>query len=77
MKIYFIYTSIAEALTGLGLIFIPAKVIQLLLATELNNSLDIILAMAAGVAICSIAFASWMTRNFITAQLLWSFCIAY
>ena len=62
MKTFFTYTAVAEGITGLGLIFIPAKVILLLLATELNGSPDILLAMVAGAAIFSVALASWLAR---------------
>ena len=50
-KFFFTYTGIIEALTGLGLLMVPAKVARLLLGAELRGSLEIILAMVAGAAI--------------------------
>ncbi len=63
MKNFLTYTSIVEALTGLGLIIIPATVVRILLATELNSPLASLLAMIGGVAIFSVALACWMARS--------------
>ncbi len=63
VKSFFIYTAIIEALTGLGLLVAPALVAKVLLNADLSGSLDVILAMVAGVAICSIALLSWLARN--------------
>jgi hypothetical protein len=60
-KTFFIYTGIIEALTGLGLQTLPANVARVLLGAELQGALEIVLAMAAGAAILSIAFLSWLS----------------
>ena len=62
-KIFFTYTAIIEALTGLGLIIAPATVARLLLGAELSGALAVVLAMVAGAAICSIALFSWLSRS--------------
>jgi hypothetical protein len=62
MKSFLTYTAIIEALTGLGLIIVPSKVVLLLLETEINGSLEIILSMVAGAAIFSLALACWFFR---------------
>jgi hypothetical protein len=62
MKSYLTYSSIIEALTGLGLLIAPSKVVLLLLETELSGSLEIILAMIAGAAIFSLALTCWLSR---------------
>jgi hypothetical protein len=68
MKTYFTYTAIIEALTGLGLIFTPAIVARILLGEELKGSLEVVLAMVAGAAICTIALLSWLCRSNIVAR---------
>ena len=62
-KFFFTYTGIIEALTGLGLLMVPAKVARLLLGAELRGSLEIILAMVAGAAILTIALLCWLSRT--------------
>jgi hypothetical protein len=62
MKSYLSYSSIVEAITGLGLLIAPSKVVLLLLEMELNGSLEIILAMIAGAAIFSLALNCWLSR---------------
>lgn len=63
MKNFFSYTAILEAITGLGLIFIPAFVIRLLLLTEINSTLETLVAMVGGSAISTVALVSWMARK--------------
>jgi hypothetical protein len=82
MKKFLTYTAIIEALTGLGLIIIPSKVVLLLLGTEMNGSLEIILSMVAGAAIFSLALACWFFRLqsgapiAIRAMLFYNFAVA-
>jgi hypothetical protein len=61
-RLYFTYTAILEALTGLGLIIMPAIVTRILLGGEARSALEIVLAMVGGAAICSVALASWLSR---------------
>lgn len=71
-KSFFTYTAIIEALTGLGLLAAPALVAKILLGTELSGSLEMVLAMVAGVAICSVALLSWLARSYPVSGLsLW------
>jgi hypothetical protein len=63
MKLFLTYTAIIEALTGLALIAIPSKAAMILLEAELSGSMEIILAMVAGIAILSLAYMSWLKRN--------------
>jgi hypothetical protein len=82
MKSFLTYTAIIEALTGLGLIIIPSKVVLILLETELNGSLEVILSMVAGAAIFSLALACWFFRLrsgvsiTIRAMLFYNFAVA-
>ena len=62
MKYFFTYSAIVEALTGLGLLIVPSKVVLILLDTELNGPLEIILSMVAGAAIFSLALICWFSR---------------
>ncbi|HSZ32535.1 MAG TPA: hypothetical protein VK772_04450 [Puia sp.] len=68
VKFYFTYTAIVEAITGLGLIFVPATVAHILLGAELAGTLSVVLAMVGGAAICSIALLSWLSRSGIPAR---------
>jgi hypothetical protein len=61
-KFFFTYTGIIEALTGLGLMMVPATIVRVLLGAELRSGLEIILAMVAGAAIFSIALLCWLSR---------------
>jgi hypothetical protein len=82
MKSFLIYTAIIEALTGLGLIIVPSKVVSLLFEVELNGPLEIILSMVAGAAIFSLALACWFFRLqsgafiAIRAMLFYNFAVA-
>jgi hypothetical protein len=60
---FLIFSAIFEALTGLGLLFVPSRVAAILLNSVLSNPLEILLAMTAGVAISSLAFCAWMARS--------------
>lgn len=62
-RIFFKYTAFIEALTGLGLIFIPLRVTLLLFGAELTNNTAIILAMIGGSAIFSVALLSWLSKS--------------
>jgi len=62
-KLFFTYTGIIEALTGLGLLTAPATVARVLLGAELRGGLEMILAMIAGAAIFSIALLCWLSRT--------------
>lgn len=62
-KVFFTYTGILEALTGLGLLVVPATIVRVLLGTELRSGLEIVLAMVAGAAIFSIAILCWLSRT--------------
>jgi len=82
MKSFLAYTAIIEALTGLGLLIFPSRVVRILLETELNGSLEIILSMVAGAAICSLALNCWFSRQHaaaliaVRAMLFYNFAVA-
>jgi hypothetical protein len=54
-------TAIIEAVTGLGLIALPAKVVRLLLGSELIGA-GIPLGRVAGVALLALGVACWLAR---------------
>jgi len=62
MKSFLTYTAVIEALTGLGLIVIPYRVVLLLFEKELNGPLEIIVSMVGGAAIFSLALGCWFSR---------------
>ena len=63
MKTFLTYTAIAELLTGIVFIFLPAFGVRLLFATELSGALAILLSMMVGTAILTIGWTSWMVRR--------------
>jgi|SRR5450432_237655 hypothetical protein len=69
MKSFLTYSAIIEAITGLALIFAPSKTILILLKAETNGSLEMTLAMVAGVAIFSLAIFCWLIRRHSSALL--------
>jgi hypothetical protein len=82
MKKFLTYTAIIEALTGIGLLVIPSKVVSILLESELDGSLEIILSMVAGAAIFSLALGCWFSRvqpaalTMVRAMLFYNFAVA-
>jgi hypothetical protein len=62
-KTFLTYSAIVEAVTGIGLIIFPARVAEILLHSPLNNSLETLLAMIGGAAICSLALSAWLVRS--------------
>lgn len=65
-KAFFTYTAAVEALTGLGLLFIPSRVAFILFGTELTDPVGTVFAMVAGAGICSIALLSRLSRKNLT-----------
>jgi hypothetical protein len=63
MKPFLTYTAIIEALTGMGLIFLPARVVSLISGFSLTGGNAIIMSMVAGAAILSVALLSWLSRK--------------
>jgi hypothetical protein len=57
------FTAIIEALTGIGLILFPAKIVSLLLQKTFSDSSGIIITLICGAAIFSLAVACWLMRN--------------
>jgi hypothetical protein len=56
------YSCVIEALTGLGLIFFPVKLISLIFGSSLTESPGIAVSMVAGVAILSLSLIWWQLR---------------
>jgi hypothetical protein len=58
MKITMLASAVIEALVGLGLIFMPETLAQLLFGQSILAPLTIVIARLAGVALISLAVAS-------------------
>jgi len=58
MKKVLIFTAVAEAVTGLGLLIVPSLVEQLLLGQQLT-SVAIPVARVAGIALVALGIACW------------------
>jgi hypothetical protein len=63
IKTFLAYSAVIEALTGLALILVPARVALMLFETEITSPLEILLAMIGGVAILSLAWGAWLARS--------------
>jgi hypothetical protein len=63
MKWFLTYTCIIEALTGIGLILIPGKLISLIFGSPFDGNNPIMAAMIAGIAILSLALLCWFLRE--------------
>jgi hypothetical protein len=63
MKSFITYTSIIEALTGLGLLLFPVPLIALLFGSPLDGDSGKIVAWIAGAAILSFALLCFYLRN--------------
>ena len=63
MKRLLTLTALIEVPTGLGLIFLPVVVVQLLLGSPLETSAATILGRVAGVAVFALGLACWLARN--------------
>jgi hypothetical protein len=83
IKSFLAYSAVIEALTGLALIFVPAKVALLLFETVMASPLETLLAMIAGAAILSLACGAWVVRsnayavNAIKIFLLYNIAVAF
>ena len=56
------YSCAIEAVTGVGLIISPVKLVSLIFGSSLTETSGIAVSMVAGVAILSLAFIWWMLR---------------
>jgi hypothetical protein len=63
MKLFLTYTSILEALTGIGLLLFPVPLISFLFGSPLTGSNGKIVSLIAGAAILSLALLSYLLRN--------------
>lgn len=63
MKKLLIVTAVFEALTGLGLITMPAFLSSILLGVTITENVGIVVAMVAGGALISIAINCWLSRE--------------
>ncbi|MBC7449995.1 MAG: hypothetical protein H7259_00745 [Cytophagales bacterium] len=63
MKTLLTFTAIIEALTGLALIVASSLLSEVLLGQTINETQGIIIAMVAGVALCSLAAGCWFLRE--------------
>ena len=78
-------TAIIEVPTGLGLMAVPAVVVQLLLGSPLDTSAAAMLGRVAGVALLALGVACWLARDdtqsrsargLVAAMLLYNFAVA-
>jgi hypothetical protein len=78
-------TALAEAATGLAIIFAPVALVSLLLGESLDSSGAVTVARVAGVAMISLGLACWLAREeggtrtgraVITAMLLYNVAVA-
>ncbi len=63
MKYFFSFTAIIEALTGIGLLFIPGWLVSFLLQEKYDETGGIAIAMVAGGAIISLATGCWLFKQ--------------
>jgi hypothetical protein len=63
MKTFLSYTAIIEGLTGLGLIFAPTLLAQLLFDSKITEPVGILLAMIGGAGIFAVALCCWLARS--------------
>ncbi|MBK8982664.1 MAG: hypothetical protein IPM38_10175 [Ignavibacteria bacterium] len=56
-------TSLLEGSTGLGLMLMPALIVQILLGSPLTDPPGLTIARVAGAALVSIAVACWLSRK--------------
>jgi O-antigen/teichoic acid export membrane protein len=77
MKAFLVYTSIIEALTGLGLLLIPVPLISFLFGSPLTGQDGKIVSMIAGAAILSLALLCYLLREESTAQKAISILLVY
>jgi hypothetical protein len=78
-------TAIIEVPTGLGLMAVPAVVVQLLLGSQLDTAAAVTLGRVAGVALLALGVACWLARDdtqsrsargLVAAMLLYNFAVA-
>lgn len=63
MKSLLTLTAALEALTGLGLLAVPAFIVSILLGAELGTPASFVVARVAGTALLTIGLACWAGRN--------------
>ena len=63
MKLFVAYTSVIEALTGIGLLLFPVPLISFLFGSPLTEANGKIIALIGGAAILSLALLSWFLRD--------------
>jgi hypothetical protein len=80
-----IATALAEAATGLAIIFAPVALVSLLLGESLDSSGAVTVARVAGAAMISLGLACWLAREeggtrtgraVISAMLLYNVAVA-
>lgn len=64
MKTTLLLTAVAvvEFLTGMGLLFVPATVSQLLLGQPLDTDVAVVVGRVAGMALIALAMVCWLHR---------------
>ncbi len=62
MKLFIAYTSVIEALTGIGLLLFPVPLISFLFGSPLTGTDGKIVAWIAGAAILSLSLLTWFLR---------------
>ena len=63
MKSFLSFTAVIEALTGIGLLFFPGRLISFLLQRKYEETGGILVATISGAAIISLAAGSWLFKQ--------------
>lgn len=63
MKSFLSFTAVIEALTGIGFLFFPGRLVSFLLQTKYQETGGILVAMISGAAIISLAAGSWLFKQ--------------
>jgi len=63
MKNLLVVTAMLEAVTGLGLMVVPARVVSLLIGAVIDSSGGLVVARVAGAALLALGLACFLARN--------------
>ncbi len=78
-------TAVAEGATGLALLVVPSKLVELLLGSGLDTAVGVTATRVAGVALLALSIACWRAiadaasdaaRGLVEAMLLYNFGVA-
>jgi hypothetical protein len=55
--------AVAELATGVGLVVVPSRVVELLLGDPLGAGVPLVVARVAGIALAAIGLVCWIEKN--------------